>query len=98
MVMRSMCLVAVMVLVSLGAVARAGHQQSEQDPWESFNRRMFSFNDALDRWALEPVAKGYNFITPDELQRCFRNFFWNLRVPLQGFNGLLQGKPVQSAS
>jgi phospholipid-binding lipoprotein MlaA len=94
MAMRTMRLVAMLVVV-LGGIA---HAEDERDPWEGFNRAMFDFNEGLDRWVLEPVAKGYDFATPDELQRCIRNFFWNLRVPIQSVNGLLQGKPVQGAS
>src|SRR5690348_14220055 len=98
LMMRTMRLVAVLaVLLPLCGTARA-ENGSERDPWEPFNRTMFNFNDHLDRWVLEPVAKGYDFVTPDELQRCIRNFFWNLRVPVESVNGLLQGKPLQSAS
>src|SRR5262249_15360199 len=100
MAMRTMRLVAVLLLLLggfSGEMARA-EDEHERDPWEGFNRAMFNFNEGLDRWVLEPVAKGYDFITPHELQRCFRNFFLNLRVPIESVNGLLQGKPVQGAS
>ena len=39
--------------------------EGEDDPLEGFNRAMFSFNDGLDRWVLEPVAKGYDVVVPD---------------------------------
>jgi phospholipid-binding lipoprotein MlaA len=94
--MRLGAVLAVLVVLSSG-VGRAD-DGATPDPWEPFNRAMFTFNDHLDRWVLEPVAKGYDVVTPDELQHCIRNFFWNLRVPIQGLNGLVQGKPVQSAS
>ena len=88
------------LLIALLAVLCAGPAlaDDDEDPWEGFNRAMFSFNDGLDRWVLEPVAKGYDFITPTPLERCISNFFQNLRVPIQGVNGLLQGKPVDAAS
>jgi phospholipid-binding lipoprotein MlaA len=90
---------AVMLMVMTGGLVRAEDRGGvEADPWEGFNRAMFTVNENIDKYALEPVATGYDVVTPDELQRCFRNFFQNLRVPLQGFNGLLQGKPVQTAS
>ena len=94
--MRTTRLVAVLAVL-LAGVVRAD-ERAAPDPWERFNRSMFTFNEHLDRWVLEPVAKGYDVATPDELQRCIRNFFWNLRVPIQSLNGLFQGKPVQSAS
>jgi phospholipid-binding lipoprotein MlaA len=96
--MRTVRLVAVLVVMLAGVVRAEDRDGADADPWEGFNRAMFTVNENIDHYALEPVAKGYNVITPDELQRCFRNFFQNLRVPLQGFNGLLQGKPVQTAS
>src|SRR5262250_3264114 len=95
MTMRTACFVIALLAVLCAAPVRA---EEDDDPWEGFNRAMFNFNEGLDRWVLEPVAKGYDFVTPNELQRCFRNFFLNLRVPIESVNGLLQGKPVQGAS
>jgi phospholipid-binding lipoprotein MlaA len=59
---------------------------------------MFSFNDGVDRYVLEPVATGYDFVVPDPVERSISNFFQNLRVPINMVNGLLQGKPVNGAS
>jgi phospholipid-binding lipoprotein MlaA len=88
----------VAVLVLAGVSAGRAEDGAEADPWQPFNRAMFDFNDHVDRWVLEPVAKGYNFVTPDPLQRCVSNFFQNLRVPINGVNDLLQWKPVDAAS
>jgi phospholipid-binding lipoprotein MlaA len=85
----------------LGLVLLAGMagdlRADDRDPWEGFNRAMFTFNDHVDRWVLEPVAKGYDVITPDELQRCISNFFWNLKTPVSGVNNLFQAKPLGAA-
>ncbi len=62
------------------------------DPWEKFNRSMFRFNDAADRYVLKPVAKGYKAVTPDPVRTGVTNFFSNLRSPLVVMNDLLQGK------
>jgi phospholipid-binding lipoprotein MlaA len=86
------------VVLGGGSLARAEEQGGEHDPWEPFNRAMFSFNDHVDRWVLEPVAKGYDFVTPDPLQQCVSNFFQNLKVPINSVNDLLQWKPVDAAS
>ena len=86
-----------LVVLVLGAgIAEAA--DDEHDPWESYNRAIFAFNDAVDRWVLEPVAKGYDVVVPDPLERCISNFFQNLRVPINSVNGFLQGKPVNGAS
>src|SRR4030095_9703226 len=34
------------------------------DPWQGMNRKVFAFNNAMDRWLLKPVAKGYAKVTP----------------------------------
>lgn len=65
---------------------------ADPDPWEGFNRAVFSFNDRLDRYALKPVAKGYKKVTPRPLRTGITNFFANLRMPIVLLNDLLQGK------
>jgi phospholipid-binding lipoprotein MlaA len=64
----------------------------EYDPWESYNEKMFAFNYRVDKYVLKPIAQGYNFIMPDELQkmvdRGFSNIYWVPRF----VNSLLQGK------
>jgi len=62
------------------------------DPWEPFNERMFEVNRRLDRYVLKPVAKAYNFITPDELQIMISNGFDNISFPPRFVNSVLQGK------
>ncbi len=64
----------------------------EYDPWEPFNEAMFDFNRNLDKYFLKPVAQGYNFIMPDQLQRMIDNGFENIRVVPRIVNNLLQGK------
>jgi phospholipid-binding lipoprotein MlaA len=64
------------------------------DPWEGFNRGIFAFNEALDRWVLEPVAKGWDWALPDPVQRSVGNFFDNLAMPVRVANDLLQAKPM----
>ena len=67
-----------------------------QDPWEGFNRSIFTFNDTLDRYLLKPVATGYRFVTPDFVDDGITNVFGNLQEPLVIVNDLLQGKFLQA--
>lgn len=60
------------------------------DPWEGFNRAMFSFNDTLDVYFLEPVARGYDAIMPDPVESSINNFFLNLRTPIYLVSDLFQ--------
>ncbi|REG85860.1 MlaA family lipoprotein [Marinomonas pollencensis] len=62
------------------------------DPWEGFNRAMFSFNDTLDVYFLKPVAKGYKKVTPEFMQTGVSNFFSNLGEISNLTNSGLQGK------
>ena len=64
-----------------------------EDPWEGFNRRVFAFNDVVDRYTLKPVAQAYAAVTPDPVQTGVGNFFSNLGEVLTAVNSLLQGKP-----
>lgn len=69
----------------------------EYDPWQGVNRKIFTFNDRLDEWVLEPVAKGWDYVAPEPVERSIGNFFSNLRFPVNLVNNLLQGKGVEGA-
>ena len=64
----------------------------EYDPWESFNEKMFAFNYRLDKYVLKPIAKAYNFVMPDELQRMVDRGFTNINFVPRFVNSVLQGK------
>lgn len=51
---------------------------ADVDPWEGFNRTVFAFNDRLDTYALKPLARGYQFVTPRIAQDGVHDFFNNL--------------------
>ena len=76
---------------SLTAAAPA--DDFDQDPWEGFNEKMFSFNrEVLDRFVLKPIATGWDFVLPDLVQRGVRNMFDNLDVVRRVVNNTLQWK------
>ena len=75
----------------LGACASTGLSNPE-DPFEGFNRKMYGFNDSLDRAVLEPVAKGYRAVTNKPIRQGVTNFTNNLGEPLTFTNELLQFK------
>jgi phospholipid-binding lipoprotein MlaA len=64
----------------------------EYDPWEPFNTFVFEFNRQVDKYALKPVAQGYDFIIPDFVQVGISNIFYNLRFPQRFLNNVFQGK------
>ncbi|MGB6006641.1 MAG: VacJ family lipoprotein [Castellaniella sp.] len=65
---------------------------SPNDPWESYNRGMYAFNDTVDRAVLKPIATGYETVTPRPVRTCIHNIFGNLSDVWSGINSLLQGR------
>ena len=65
------------------------------DPWEGMNRDIFAFNDQVDKFVLKPVAKGYQWITPEFVDTGISNFFSNLKDISVSVNGFLQAKPKE---
>lgn len=87
------------VAMSLGACASVPeNQRVEHDPWEPFNRTMYSFNNGLDMVTTKPLAKGYRAITPSPIRKGFTNFFKNLTTPRSILSNFLQGKPGRGFS
>lgn len=78
-------------LMPLSSFAQDEQPATNPDPWQGFNRAMFSFNDKLDRWLLKPLAKGYTFVMPDPLEKGVSNIFSNVLEVPNVVNGLLQG-------
>jgi phospholipid-binding lipoprotein MlaA len=63
-----------------------------KDPFEKFNRAMFTFNDAVDRTALKPAATAYKEIAPTFVQTGVNNFFGNLSDLWSSLNNFAQLK------
>lgn len=73
-------------------------EEIDTDPYESYNRKIYRFNSAIDRAVLKPVAKAYRKITPDFVEKGVANFFRNLGEPTVIVNDLLQAKGKQFAA
>lgn len=71
--------------------ARGGPGQ-RLDPWESWNRKVFSFNEGLDDYVLKPLATGYAKVVPKFVRRSVDNFFGNAADAWSAVNNLLQAK------
>ncbi|MEK6211243.1 MAG: VacJ family lipoprotein [Pseudomonadota bacterium] len=63
-----------------------------RDPYEGFNRKVFAFNEGLDKAVLKPVAKGYAKVLPKFARTGVTNFFNNLGVVVTTFNDAIQLK------
>lgn len=62
------------------------------DPIESWNRKVFSFNESLDENVLKPVATGYRNVTPQPVRTGFTNFVNNIKDIWSTINLFLQGR------
>jgi phospholipid-binding lipoprotein MlaA len=65
-------------------------QVTVADPLEPFNRAMYSVNDVLILYVLEPAAKVQKAVVPWEFRTIIRNMFQNIRFPVRFVNSLLQ--------
>ncbi len=65
------------LLVSISGCATTG-AIDERDPFEGFNRTMYSFNQGIDKVLFNPVAKFYQAITPDFIEKGISNIFNNI--------------------
>ena len=93
----------VFLLLHLGATGCATVAEGESadaqlegevniDPFEPVNRAIFKFNDGLDRLILSPVARAYEWVAPDFVERGVHNFFDNLDSLNDAVNAMLQGR------
>jgi len=83
---------AALLLFVLGGCATA--PGSPNDPFEGFNRSVFSFNETVDNAVLKPVATGYQKVVPQFVRTSVDNFFANLGDAWSAVNLVLQAKPV----
>jgi phospholipid-binding lipoprotein MlaA len=65
---------------------------SIHDPFENFNRKVYKFNDTIDRYFLEHIARGYRKSVPRPARTSIRNFLDNLTLPVSALNSFAQGK------
>jgi phospholipid-binding lipoprotein MlaA len=77
---------------SAAASGAAPATASAIDPWESFNRKVYAFNDAIDEAVLKPVATAYRDVVPQIVRTGVSNVLGNIGDIWSAANHLLQGK------
>jgi phospholipid-binding lipoprotein MlaA len=85
-----------LVLSGLAALVLQGcatPMPRKDDPYETFNRRIYAFNQTADRVAIRPVAAGYRKVTSRTVRRLVSNFYANVEMPVSIGNELLQARP-----
>lgn len=81
-----------------GCANLSGFHDRFADPYEHVNRKIYHFNDTLDRYILKPVARGYVRVTPQPVRTGVANFFSNLADINVILNDCLQGRWEQGTS
>jgi phospholipid-binding lipoprotein MlaA len=94
---RALLAMLLVALFTLGGCATTlkearGGPGARLDPWESWNRKVFGFNEGLDQYVLKPVATGYAKVVPQFVRRSVDNFFANAADGWSAINNVLQGK------
>ena len=93
----ALAVVIAMCTLSLGC-ATTSKPDRNVDPLESINRPIYKFNTVVDKYILRPVAKGYDYVTPQPIRTGVSNFLDNFGYPVVILNSFLQGKGGQGVS
>lgn len=88
--LKSFCYVSLVV----GSLLTAASVNANDDPFESLNRDILKFNDAVDKVFLRPIAVSYDTAVPRPIRQGFVNAYENLSDVNAALNALLQGRPV----
>jgi phospholipid-binding lipoprotein MlaA len=93
--MRMRALLCLPALALLAGCATTG-PKTPGDPYEGFNRKMWSFDQTLDKAVMKPVAKGYIAVMPHPIRHGLSNMLENVSEPFNFINALLQAKPKRA--
>lgn len=85
-------------LLILASVLSGCAHHNVRDPLEPLNRGIYTFNDAVDKAVVKPLAQGYRAVLPQVVQTGISNFFSNLDDITVILNNLLQLKIPQAVS
>jgi phospholipid-binding lipoprotein MlaA len=89
---RTLGFISVLALLSPSLQA----ETNPRDPYEGFNRTMFSVHEVIDDAVAKPLAKAYDTAIPLPVKASAGNFFGNVADLWTGINGALQGKPADA--
>jgi phospholipid-binding lipoprotein MlaA len=89
---------AIVIGVTLLAGCATVTTPTKGDPFESYNRTMFTINDKVDQLALKPVAKAYVWAVPEPVRNSVTNFFSNIGDIYIAANNLAQLKIADGVS
>jgi phospholipid-binding lipoprotein MlaA len=86
----------VLILSStMSACSTTPTHSDKKDPWEGWNRDVHGFNKDFDDTILKPLAKGYQDVVPNPVDKSITNVFSNINDIGVTINDFLQLKFVQ---
>ena len=95
---KSILLILLLVTTGCATTNNMSGDFNPEDPYEKSNRKVFEFNNKIDKLFLRPVTDFYDKATPEFAQTSITNFFANLDDIRISINNLLQGNVVESMS
>ena len=98
--LRALCLASLLLAGCATAPkdpAERARFRETNDPLEPLNRRIFAFNQVVDRSVIRPVAQAYVRVLPRPCRDTLRNFCANLGEPVILANDVLQGRLNRAA-
>lgn len=84
--------------LTIGCAGSPSRITEPSDPLEPFNRAVYRFNTDFDKAFVTPIARGYQTVTPEPVQRGVNNFFNNLDDITSFVNNALQFKMARAGS
>jgi phospholipid-binding lipoprotein MlaA len=90
--------IAAYIAILSGCAASGGIYDDPRDPYERFNRSVYSFNEFMDEILLVPLMNLYKAITPGFIDDAISNFFSNINELVVIINDFLQLKFEQMFS
>jgi phospholipid-binding lipoprotein MlaA len=84
-------------VVLSGCASSANMKMDARDPYEATNRKIHRFNVSLDKYAVRPISKTYNTVTPGLLQLLIHNGLNHLNLPRVFVNNVLSGNFYHAA-
>jgi phospholipid-binding lipoprotein MlaA len=81
-------------IVLLSAIFLLGCQRGPNpiDPYEEYNRQVFSFNEKVDENFFTPISSAYQTVIPSPFRAAINNFYMNITEISYTANALLQGQ------
>jgi len=94
----ALILTCALMLLASGCASTPKELRDPRDPWEPVNRAVYRFNTDFDNAFMKPIAKGYQKVTPEPVDRGVTNFFDNIADVTSAVNNLLQFKLARAGS